>query len=89
MGPLLHVYRLPEGRGAEFEASLAATPKEIPARLAIKDSAERLKLLLKCEADGVYEGGGWISLAAPEIVERCRALANGNSGAVAVTVQRP
>jgi len=87
-GLRLYVYKLPEGKGAEFEARLPAAPGKTRTRVRIKDAAELLALLKKHESDGVWEGGPFVSLSAPEIVELCRALPNAISGPVTVSVNR-
>jgi len=88
-GPLLHVYRLPDGKAVEFEASLQAATGETPLRCEIRDRAALLALLQKHESDGIWERGRFVSLSAPEIVERCCALPNASSGPVTVSVHRP
>ncbi len=58
-----------------------------PAPRQIRNSIALLALLQKDESDGVWEGCQWVSLSAPEIVERCCALPNG-LGPVTVSVHR-
>lgn len=88
-GPLLYVYKLPPVKGAEFEARLPAALSTTPLRQELKDRVALLALLMQYKASGVYEGSQWISLDYAEIVERCVALPNENSGPVVVAVGWP
>lgn len=87
MGPLLFVYRLPEGQEWEFEARLEPGTREGTTRHKVKDRAALLSLLMELEANGVHKKGrGFFSLSAPEIVERCCALPTENADPVCVSV---
>jgi DNA-binding MltR family transcriptional regulator len=89
IGPLLYVYRLPLGQAAEFEVRLHPDSGQSITRREVKDRVQLLALLEEYEADGVYQVGSLlIPLSVSEIVERCCALANENSGPVCVSVRR-
>jgi hypothetical protein len=83
IGGLLHVCKM--SNGVAFEASLHAGPGVPTAERVLGDAGALLTFLQEHQASAVYETGHWLSLSAPEIVERCRALSSGD-GAVTVSV---